>query len=281
MTQQQEQIREQQKSSWNKFSAGWKKWDELNMAFLRPIGDAIVASLEPRMAEHVLDVATGTGEPGLTIATKVTGGRVTGFDISEGMIEVARENAAVRGIINYKGMVGDVCDLPFPDNSFDKISCRMGFMFFPDMLLAAKEMFRVLRPGGKLAVSVWSIPENNFWVTAMMGTVRKHVELPPPVPGAPGIFRCASPGFMKDLLQTAGLHDVQQKEIEGEVEYEGPEHYWIVTNEIAAPLAAAMEKTSDEKKMEIKEELFSLLEKYMREDSLALHYEALILTGKK
>lgn len=281
MTRQQEEIREQQKASWNKFSSGWKKWDELNMAFLKPMGDEIIAGLDPGPDAHILDVATGTGEPGLTIASIATHGSVTGFDIAEGMINVARENATARGLINYRAVVGDVSELPFPDNSFDGISCRMGFMFFPDMLLAAKEMFRVLKPGGSLSASVWGMPENNFWITAIMGTVKKHIELSPPQPGAPGLFRCASPGFMIDLLQTTGFHKIVEKHVEGELEYENPLHYWTVTNEISAPLAAVLEKAGDEKKEEIKDDLFGLLDPLMDDGALHLHYGAIIITGKK
>lgn len=83
-------------------------------------------------------------------------------DLAEGMVDIARENALMRGINNIETLTCDVSDIPFLDNSFDAISCRFGFMFFPDMLLAAKEMHRVLKPGGRIATSVWNVPEKNF-----------------------------------------------------------------------------------------------------------------------
>jgi ubiquinone/menaquinone biosynthesis C-methylase UbiE len=64
-----------------------------------------------------------------------------------------------RGIKNFEVIASDVCELPFPDNNFDAITYRMGFMFFPDLLLAAKEMVRVLKSGGRIAATVWSEPE--------------------------------------------------------------------------------------------------------------------------
>src|SRR5215217_5229435 len=134
------QIREQQKESWNKFSAGWKKWDELFMDFLEPIGYEIIQSLELKNNDIVLDAAAGTGEPGLSIAALLKRGKVVITDLSEDMLEIARENAKSKGIKNVDTLACDVCSLPFPDNTFDAISCRFGFMFFPDMLLAADEM---------------------------------------------------------------------------------------------------------------------------------------------
>ena len=162
MEQQLEEIREQQKAAWNKFSPGWKKWDDLAMDFLKPVGDEIIRLINPKGADIVLDIAAGTGEPGLTIATMLKGGKVIITDLSEDMLEIARENAMNRGIKNIETHACDVCELPFADNTFDAISCRFGFMFFPDMLLAAKEMVRVLKPGGRIATSVWNVPEKNF-----------------------------------------------------------------------------------------------------------------------
>ena len=155
----QEQIREQQKQSWNKFSPGWKKWDTLLMSFLKPMGDAIIEKLGIGEEDHVLDIAAGTGEPGLTIAAIAKKGTVIGTDLSEEMLKIAESNAAGRGLKNYSTKVADAGELPFSDDSFTAISCRMGFMFFPDMELALGEMYRVLKPGGRIAASVWAAPD--------------------------------------------------------------------------------------------------------------------------
>jgi len=166
MESQLEQIREQQKEIWNRFSPGWKKWDDLTMKFLKPMGDEIIHLIKPRNGDVVLDVASGTGEPGITIASRLDSGKVVATDLAEGMLEIARENAVRQGIKNLEIRACDVSELPFADNSFDSISCRFGFMFFPDVLLATKEMVRVLKPGGRIAAAVWNGPEKNFWVTA-------------------------------------------------------------------------------------------------------------------
>ncbi|SMB98883.1 Methyltransferase type 11 [Hymenobacter roseosalivarius DSM 11622] len=146
-----EQIREQQKATWNKFSPGWRKWDDFTMDWLKPMGDEIIQALGIKPTDTVLDIAAGTGEPGLTIAALTSSGKVVITDLAAGMLEVARDKARKKGITNYETVVCDVSELPFADATFDAVSCRFGFMFFPDMLLAAKEMARVLKPGGKIA----------------------------------------------------------------------------------------------------------------------------------
>src|SRR5258706_10244217 len=168
------------------------------MDFRRLMGDAIIKEIRPSGKAEVLDVAAGTGEPGLTIATMLNGGKVIITDLAEDMLGIASENAIERGIKNIKTRACDVSDLPFADNAFDGISCRFGFMFFPDMQLAAKEMVRVLKPGGKIAASVWNVPGKNFWITAIMGAINKNMTLPLPAPGEPGMFRCSGDGFMAD-----------------------------------------------------------------------------------
>ena len=126
-----EQIREQQKQSWNKFSPGWKKWDTFNMEFLRPMGEAIIQHLDLQNNDLVLDIASGTGEPGLTIAKLVPNGKVTAIDLSEDMLVIAAENAEAKGLKNFETLVADVSELPFETQTFDAISLQDGLYVFP------------------------------------------------------------------------------------------------------------------------------------------------------
>jgi ubiquinone/menaquinone biosynthesis C-methylase UbiE len=274
-------IREQQKASWNKFSQGWKKWDTLVMNFLKPVGDEIVHLLAPKNNDLVLDIAAGTGEPGLTIATMLTDGKVVITDLADDMLEIVRENAAKKGIANIETVACDVCELPFADNTFDAISCRFGFMFFPDMLLATKEMVRVLKPGGKIATSVWDVPEKNFWVTAIMGTINKNIDLPAPPPGAPGMFRCAKDGFISDLFMQAGLKNIIQKDVAGKLNCKTTEAYWGMQTEVGAPIVAALGKADDVTKEKIKTEVYKLLDEKYPDGNVCIDSGALVIYGEK
>jgi ubiquinone/menaquinone biosynthesis C-methylase UbiE len=276
-----EQIRDQQKETWNKFSPGWKKWDELTMDFLKPMGDEIIRLLNLKNDAIVLDVAAGTGEPGLTIASHLNGGKVISTDLAEGMLEVAQENAKKRGIKNFETIVCDVSELPFADNTFDAISCRFGFMFFPDMLLAIKEMTRVLKPGGKIATAVWNIPEKNFWITATMGTISKNIEIPPPATGAPGMFRCSKAGFMSDLFSQAGLKNISENEVMGKLNCKTTDTYWSLMNDVAAPVVAALSKADDSMRQKIKEEVYSLVNQKYADNNVIIDSSALVIYGEK
>jgi ubiquinone/menaquinone biosynthesis C-methylase UbiE len=276
-----EEIRDQQRQSWNKFSPGWKKWDNLMMDFLKPMGDEIIQQLNLAPDSLVLDVAAGTGEPGLTIATQVYNGRVIITDLAEHMLQVAIENANARGINNIEILACDVSELPFDDNTFDAISCRFGFMFFPDMALAIKEMTRVLKPGGRIATSVWNGPEKNFWITAIGGTINKHMQLPAPVPEAPGMFRCAKAGLMQNLFQQAGLSIVSEKEIIGKLKCGTADIYWDMMTEVAAPFVAALSKADDAMRKKIRQEVFQLVHEKFTDSEVVIDSSAQVICGQK
>lgn len=276
-----EQIRDQQRAAWNKFSPGWKKWDELFMDFLEPMGNEIIRLLSPGAKDLILDVASGTGEPGLTIASLLKGGKVVITDLAEEMLTIAQENARLRGIKNVETMACDVSDLPFQDNSFHGISCRLGFMFFPDMQVAANEMTRVLKPGGSLVTSVWNVPEKNFWVTAMLGTINKYIPMPTPPPGAPGMFRCSKEGLIAGLFEAAGLKNITVREVSGKLKCNSAEMYWQVMTELAAPVVAALNQADELAQSKVKSEVIELINRVYPDGRVHIEGSSLVISGDK
>ena len=281
MNEQQQAIRDQQKETWNKFSGGWKNWDEFTMNFLKPMGDAIIKALNIKSTDVVLDIASGTGEPAFTIAAIVKNGEVYATDLSDEMLAIARTYADERDINNIEFKVTDVSDLPFKDNFFNKISCRMGFMFFPDMQLAANEMFRVCKSGGKIATSVWAGPENNEWITLMSKVLSSHLEMPQPPPDAPGMFRCAKPGFIKELFEKAGFKNVKEDIVYDKIDYGSAEQYWQFMTEVVAPVVNALNKTDESTRKKIKDELFETCKKMLTNGRLVIKDSAIIISGEK
>lgn len=281
MNQELELIRDQQKEVWNRFSSGWKKWDELMMDFLKPVGDEMIRLLNPKGNDMVLDIASGTGEPGLTIASLLDGGKVILTDLSEDMLKIAAENAADRGTNNIETLVCDVCDLPFEDNTFNAVSCRFGFMFFPDMLLAAKEMARVLKPGGKIVTSVWDVPEKNFWITVIMGTISRNIDLPVVPSGAPGMFRCANSSLMSDIFKTAGLTNILKKDVAGKLNCQTADVYWNLMNEVAAPVVAALSNVDTAIKDKIKVEVYEAISRKFIDGNVVIDSGAVVFCAEK
>jgi hypothetical protein len=154
-------------------------------------------------------------------------------------------------------------------------------MFFPDMALAAHEMLRVLKPGGRMATSVWGAPDKNFWIAAIMGVLNKNMEMPAPPPGAPGMFRCGRPGLMSELLAQAGFKNIAEKPVAGKVDYGTPDEYWQNMTEVAAPVVGAMARADEATRAAIKKGVFELLIPKSRPGELALDYAAIVLYGEK
>ena len=275
-----EAIREQQKASWNRFAAGWKKWDPVTMEFLQPMKEAIINYLQPQDGQKILDIAAGTGEPALSIAASIKNGVVTITDISEEMMEIAREKAIAKELSNIETVICDASDLPFENGSFDAVSCRFGFMFFPDIQLAANEIYRVLKPGGRFATTVWNFPEKNFWVTAIMGTIMRLMEIPPPPPEVPGMFRCCKPGRMRDILEKAGFNDIEEREVLSTLKTESVDEYWEMMTEIGASVVAALSQADESMQSKIKEEVFRLIKQKCPE-TVSLEASAIAITAIK
>ncbi|HMF41475.1 MAG TPA: methyltransferase domain-containing protein [Polyangia bacterium] len=277
------QVRDQQQATWNKFSAGWGKWDELVLSWLGPVGDALLdaASLTP--TSHLLDVASGTGEPGLTAAARIPRGKVTITDLAEKMLRVAEENAARRGIRNIETRQCDAGELPFADATFDAVTARFGFMFFPDVLGAARELARVARPGARVTAAVWGVPEKNPWATTIMGTIASYVNLPTQPPGAPGLFRCATPGYMTGVFREAGLRNVTETEVKIPERFDDAEQYFTFMNDAAAPVVAGMALADEPTRARIKDAVLGAVNGDGQSKSGKLHLDAVavVITGEK
>ena len=143
-------------------------------AIFRPLAEQTLNAVAPTGAERVLDVACGTGIVARLAAGRAgAGARVIGVDLNAGMLEVARACAANDGVAP-EFRVADVGALPFDDASFDVVFCQQGLQFFPDRPRALDEMRRVLAPGGRIALSVWSEASPLF--VAMADGVRRHVD---------------------------------------------------------------------------------------------------------
>ena len=144
-----DEIRDVQRATWAGLSAGWEKWDSVIMDQLGPVGTAMIERLGIAGDQQHLDIAAGTGEPGLTVARLAPGGHVVLTDLAAEMLDIATRRADVQGITNFETAVCSADDLPFGDAAFDSISVRFGYMFFPDVAEATAEFARVLKPGGR------------------------------------------------------------------------------------------------------------------------------------
>lgn len=195
-----------QREQWNKDGAAWRRWSP---TLDRWYGEATrqmldLARIQP--GQRILDVAAGAGEPAVSAAERVgPGGYVLATDISEGIVELARQVARERNLeqIETRAMDGEKLDLP--DASFDAVLCRLGLMYMPHPVTALREWCRALKAGGRVAVLVFSTPDRNPWGAVPASIIRRRAQLPPPVLGQPGPFSLGSPGVLEDVFRQAGF----------------------------------------------------------------------------
>jgi SAM-dependent methyltransferase len=240
-----DQVREVQRVAWAGLSAGWEKWDSVIMDQLGPVGVAMIERLGIAEDHRHLDIAAGTGEPGLSIARLSPQGRVVLTDLVAEMLEIAARRARAQGIANVETRVCSADDLPFDDATFDGVSVRFGYMFFPDVASATAEFARVLKPGGRLCSSVWVKPEENPWTSIAMEAIASEAVLPTPDPEGPNMFRCAAPGYVSALYEDAGLRDVAEWDVDVELVTRSPAEYWEMISEHVSLAVAALQQVGE------------------------------------
>jgi len=184
----------------------------------------MIAEAAIRPGEAVLDVASGTGNPAVSIALAMDGrGSVTCCDLEPGMLEAARGRAANLSLAIMRFVAADMTRLPFRDAVFDCVTCRFGIMFPGDRVAAARESLRVLRPGGRVAYLVWGAYEDNppFHVPrrAVAGFFGED-EGP-----APARHSMSAPGTLATMLNAAGFARVEERDLRYRNRVENPQDY--------------------------------------------------------
>jgi SAM-dependent methyltransferase len=163
-----------------------------------------VAGVQP--GSRVLDVAAGTGDSTLMVARRVGPlGYVLAADVSASMLNVAAEAARKESLTNVETRVMDAENLALEADSFDAVISRIALMLFPNPVKALTEMRRVVKPGGKVAVIVFSSSEKNPYHGITFGIVRRLGNIPPPAPGEPWMFALGDPRALEDVYKRAGF----------------------------------------------------------------------------
>ncbi len=277
-----QEIIEAQRQDWNRVAGGWEKWDRFfdeQMAFLN---HRLVADARLRSGMQVLDLGSGTGYPALLGAQTVgPSGSVIGLDLAEQMLAIARRKATVLSLANVTFRTGDATTLPFEANAFDAVTSRFCLMFLPEIPKAAAEIARVMRPGSWVAITVWSAPEKNPSIGLSMEAMKKVVELPPPDPTAPGIFRLAKPGDLSGMLKQTGLVDVTDQEFLAEWSYASADDYYTSLMEIAAPIQSLMAKLSAPQVQEVRRLITQAATQYQRGNRITFPLAVRMVAARK
>ena len=276
-----DEIRNAQRAAWAGLSSSWEKWDAIIMDQLGPVGAEMIQRLDVADDQQHLDIASGTGEPGLTIAKLAPNGRIVLTDLAPEMLDVAVRRAEAQGITNIETKVCSADDLPFDDATFDSVSVRFGYMFFPDVAKATSEFARVLRPGGRVCASVWVKPEENPWTSIAMQAITSEVAIAAPDPDKPNMFRCAAPGYVSTLYEDAGLHDIAEWDVDVELVTRSPDEYWHMISEHVSLAAAALQQVDDSARERIKANVVARVTAFERDGAICVPGAARCIVGTK
>jgi SAM-dependent methyltransferase len=235
--------------NWQTMAAGWEQRREEIEKVAAPVTEWMVQAVDPKPGDTVLELAAGPGDVGFAAAPLLGAeGRLISSDFSSAMVDVARRRAAELGLGNVDHEVLDAEDIALEDDSVDGVLCRFGFMLMPDPEAAVAEARRVLRPGGRLALAVWSTAVRNPWV-AIAGRIFDDLGLaPPPEPGAPGMFVFADDERLRGLLEGAGFRAERIEDVPVLFEFEDVDAYIAGARQTGGMFARIWGDASDEQR---------------------------------
>ncbi len=222
-----EYYKQYTRDTWNEAAEAYDAGLARQMA---SVGRALLSDLAVTPSDVVLDIATGPGEPALTIAAMMADapgatGSITGIDLSAAMIEIAARRAVERGLAHARFQVEDAEHLSFPDASFDVVLSRFGFQIITDPEQAAREIVRVLRPGGRVGLSVWCGAESNPGLHSIMGPMLAGAE-PDENGYLPSPYEMGGPGELAAILAANGCVETAERTVAGAFEAPSVDAYW-------------------------------------------------------
>ena len=222
---------------------------------------------DPRPGEQVLELACGAARVGLEAARRVApDGKVLCSDFAEAMVRAAEERIERLDLLSVaEARILDAQQLDLEDDSFDLVLCRFGYMLMADPSQALRESARVLRPGGRLVLSVWGPGERNPWISTIFDAVMVHLNAPPPEPGTPGPFALAEADRLLEMIGQAGLIEAGTAEITTRQTFDSPEDWWKQMGEMSGPLSALLASLPENDRQAIRAAALSAAEAFLED----------------
>ena len=270
-------------NAWRESAPFWEKHREIIRQMFAPVTQALAEDARIGPGHSVLDIATGPGEPGLTLATIVgPQGKVFGIDPAPEMVDAARRAADYLGLRNAKFEVASADRLPFLDDTLDAAISRFGVMFFPSPVEGVRELLRVLKPGRELSLAAWHFADTNPFFYTLSRVMDRFVDSPPLAPDAPEAFRFATPGKLREVLTEAGAMAASERLLQFTIQAPiSIEDLWILRSEMSEKLRAKLAVLPREQAKEVKRQSLETLREYSTERGMSFPAEVLIVSGTK
>ena len=258
-----------------------EKWRAKSAVLGSKVTEALVEYAQPRPGMQVLDLACGTGEPGISLAQRVgPQGHVTAADLSAELLELAGQRANAKGLENFSTQQADAHKLPFADRSFDLATCRFGVMFFADVERALTELRRVLKAGSRACFAAWGPIEQPYWQTTM-GIVHRHAGGSMLEPGGADPFRFSKAGSLTKLLRAAGLEEVEESVRKLPWTWPGDaEEVFEYACALTVPFRAMLERVPADEWPMVRAEAKEAIERYRVGDEIRFGAEVVLASGR-
>ena len=241
--------------NWAAMAAGWERAREERAKIAAPVTEWLVSELAPKPGETVLELAAGQGDVGFEIAPILgESGRLISSDFSPAMVEIAHRRSAELALTNVEHRILDAERIELADNSVDGVLCRWGYMLMPDPAAALSETRRVLRPGRRLALSVWSSGARNPWISVAGRILVAHGHMPPPEPGDPGMFVLGDKELLGRLVENAGFANVRMEDVPVHNDYPSVDEYVRRSSELGGIFSRAWAEAPEEEQERMKDE---------------------------
>jgi enediyne biosynthesis protein CalE5 len=266
---------------WASVAGSWAEHAEYVDARGALVTEAMLELGRLQPGDRVLELACGPGGVGLTAAKRVApGGEVVLSDVAVEMTAIAAERADALGLANVSTRVLDLERIEEPDGSYDVVLCREGLMFALDPARAAREIRRVLRPGGRVAIAVWGPREQNPWLGLVFDAASAQTGAPLPPPGIPGPFALDDHDKLARLLSDAGLADVSVSVLAVPLRAGAFEEWWTRTSALAGPLAKVLASLPDRAVEALEARLREAIHPYETPNGLEFPGVTLLATGR-
>jgi len=258
-----------------------EKWKAKSAVMGSGVTEALAEYSQPLPGMSVIDLASGTGEPGISVAQRVgPKGSVVAVDQSSELLAVAAERARQRKLTNLDTRQADVHKLPFADHSFDLATCRFGVMFFADVIGALTELRRVLKPGARACFAAWGPVEQPYWQSTMK-IVHRHVGGTLLASGGEDPFRFSAPGSLRGALSGAGFKQVEETTRNLPWTWPGDaEEVFEYACTLSVPFRPMLERVREEMWPAIRAEAKAAIERYRAGKEIRFGADIVLASGR-
>ena len=268
---------------WQQTAPYWTKHHKTIRTMFAPLTRALINQAQIVQGQSVLDVAGGAGEPSLTIAQAVGPlGFVMCTDPVAEMLASAEQEALGRGLENVRFWQCTADSLPFSNDLFDVAVSRLGVMFFPDPLAGLREMLRVTKPGGRIALAVWDRSEFNPYSYRVTEVVSRHLAPMPIEPDAPDAFRFAQPGKLAAILKQAGATDIGESVVRFDMAAPiSLKDFWAFRAEMSDVWRERLRNVSTDEQQRIADEVHEAVKEFFPRGQMRFPAQMIIVSGAK